>query len=333
MNLSLPYDNLTLSLETPNNTAVYATSFLKPPKSSETTVLDALNHPHDSPSLALCLKNRRKGKVVIVVSDITRPIPYSKFLMAILSEIDSAGVDKDEIRILIATGMHRKSTSEERDYMFGAEINKQYRIIDHVAECEEDLITLPGKSWSGNKVRLNRHFVDAGFRMVTGLVEPHFMAGFSGGRKSVCPGLSSLETLQKFHGYEFLSHPLAKNGSLEGNPCHEEAVSMARLCGVDFTLNVVLNKKREVVKAFAGEIESSHIAACEFVKQYACPQVKKECDVVITSSGGYPLDATFYQCVKGLVSCLPTVKKGGTIISIGGCREGIGSSEYKEMMF
>jgi nickel-dependent lactate racemase len=159
------------------------------------------------------------------------------------------------------------------------------------------------------------------------------MAGFSGGRKSVCPGLSSLETLQNFHGYKFLSNPLAKNGVLKGNPCHEEAVSMARLCGVDFSLNVILNKKREVVKAFAGEIESAHKAACEFVIKYACPPVSRECDVVVTSSGGYPLDATFYQCVKGLVSCLPTVKKGGTIISLGGCREGIGSSEYRELMF
>lgn len=333
MILSLPYDNLTLSLEAPENIAVYSTSFPKPQNSSENVVMDALKHPHESPSLIQSLKNRRKGDVVIVVSDITRPIPYSKFLMSVLSEIESAGVEKEEILILIATGMHRPSSNEERIFMFGEEINDRYRIIDHIAEREEDLATIPGKSWAGKVIRLNRRFVEAGFRIVTGLVEPHFMAGFSGGRKSVCPGLSSLETLQKFHGYEFLSHPLAKNGMLNGNPCHEEAVSMARLCGIDISLNVILNKKREVVKAFAGEIEAAHIAACEFVKKYACPPVSRECDVVVTSSGGYPLDATFYQCVKGLVSCLPTVKKGGTIISIGGCREGIGSSEYRELMF
>jgi nickel-dependent lactate racemase len=185
MILSLPYDNLALSLETPENMAVYSTSFPKPPAPSETVVMNALKHPCESRSLIQSLKERRKGDVVIVVSDITRPVPYSKFLHAVLSEIESTGVDKDEMLILIAAGMHRQSTNEERNLMFGAEINNQYRIIDHIAEREEDLTAIPGRSWAGNVVRLNRRFVEAGFRIVTGLVEPHFMAGFSGGRKSV----------------------------------------------------------------------------------------------------------------------------------------------------
>ena len=153
-----------------------------------------------------------------------------------------------------------------------------------------------------------------------------------GGRKAVCPGLSSFETVQNFHGFEFLASEKACNGNLKGNPLHEEALSVAKAIGVDFSVNVILNKNRNVIKAFAGSIDSAHLAACDFVTGCACPTVTEAADVVLTSSGGYPLDASFYQCVKGMVSCLPAIKTGGTIISFGGCSEGIGSSHYSETM-
>jgi len=180
---------------------------------------------------------------------------------------------------------------------------------------------------------LNRHFVQAEFRVTTGLVEPHFMAGFSGGRKSVCPGLCSLDTIRAFHGYEFLADQAARNANLDGNPLHEEALSIARAAGVDFCVNVIVNGEREVSGAFAGELDASHAAACEVVRRHACPRVARECDVVLTSSGGYPLDATFYQCVKGMVACLPTVKRGGAVLAVGRCAEGIGSPEYRALMY
>ncbi|MEA2064436.1 MAG: nickel-dependent lactate racemase [Gemmatimonadota bacterium] len=328
----LPFDRQTLQLEVPDDTIVFRSSFPSPPAPPGQTVLDALRSPPDGLPLTETLKNRRSGNVVIVVSDITRPIPYSRFLGGMLEEIESSGVGKKEILILVANGMHRPSTPGERERMFGAEINASYRIIDHHADRADELVELEGKSRSGNRVRLNRHFIEAGFRIVTGLVEPHFMAGFSGGRKAVCPGLVSLETVNNFHGYAFLSDKSARNGILTENPCHEESLSIARLAGVDFSLNLVLDKDRNVVRAFAGDLESSHEAASDFVRQHACRDVPGECDVVLTSSGGYPLDATFYQCVKGMVSCLPAVRENGIVVSVGGCREGIGSREYKELM-
>ena len=322
-----------IKISVPDDSIIYESKFPEPEKDDTETVLDAINNPVDSDSLFNLLKNKEPGKVVIAVSDITRPIPYFVFLPQMLKLIESSGIAKDEILILVATGMHRVSTYEEYVEMFGKEIADNYNIIDHKSECKENLIKLKNKkSWSGNSITLNRYFVEAGFKITTGLVEPHFMAGFSGGRKTVCPGLSSFETVQNFHGYDFLASEKACNGILKANPLHEEALSVAKAVGVDFSVNVILNKNRNVIKAFAGDIDSAHLAACDFVSGCACPTVTEIADAVLTSSGGYPLDASFYQCVKGMVSCLPAVKKGGTIISFGGCSEGIGSAHYSETM-
>ncbi len=174
--------------------------------------------------------------------------------------------------------------------------------------------------------------VTADYKIVIGLVEPHFMAGFSGGRKTLCPGLSSMETIKHFHGYEFLSHPKAGIALLDGNPCHEEALSVAKLVDVDFSLQLVVNHAKRIVKAFGGDLFETHASACHYVKGKACPIVEAEADVVVTGCGGYPLDATFYQCTKALVTALPCVKKGGMIIAAGGCVEGVGSQTYENML-
>jgi lactate racemase len=321
-----------ITVNVPDGSAVYESSHPEPSAGADVLVARALVEPVGAPTLVQALRARRPGDVVIVVSDITRPIPYARFLPQMLARIESAGVPRAEILILIATGMHRPSTPAEHIEMFGAEVAAGYCIRDHNGESDAELVELPGASWSGARVRLNRHFVEAGFRITTGLVEPHFMAGFSGGRKAVCPGLAALETVRNFHGEAFLADPRACNANLVGNPLHEEALSVARMVGVDFTLGVVLDNERRVVRAFAGELEAAHAAACDFVRVCACPSVETPADVVITSSGGYPLDATFYQCIKGLVSCLPAVRDSGEIITFGGCSEGIGGAEYTAVM-
>jgi lactate racemase len=330
MLLEIPYDKTALVIDVPESAIVYRSSYPEPAASASAAVSEALKNPIGSPALQQALARRRKGKVVIVVSDITRPVPYRDFLPALIGEIGSAGIRPDEILILVATGMHRPSTPEERQYMFG-DIAEKYQIEDHDAEGE--LKEIDGRSFSGRRVSLNRSFVDAGFRIVTGLVEPHFMAGFSGGRKAICPGLVSLETIQAFHGYDFLKNPKAANAILEGNPCHDEALSVARLAGVDYSLNVVLDGSKRLVAAFAGELEAAHKKACSFVREHACPVVKNETDAVITGCGGYPLDATFYQCVKGMIGAIPAVKPGGKIIAAGCCMEHMGSKEYRDIMF
>ncbi|MBV5342508.1 DUF2088 domain-containing protein, partial [bacterium] len=163
-------------------------------------------------------------------------------------------------------------------------------------------------------------------------VEPHFMAGFSGGRISICPGLVALNAVKKFHGYTFLSHPKASSTVLKNNPCNDENTSIAKLCPPDFSINIVLDNHKKVNTIISGELFASHAKAVEYVKQACCPQVTKVADLAITSSGGYPLDATFYQCVKGIVNTLPSIKVGGEIIAFGACIEGIGSPEYTSIM-
>lgn len=332
MLVSFQCDRDELTLEVPDEAIVYESRFPPPAAQAEAMVAEALREPIDSPPLRECLRRRGDGEVVVVVSDITRPVPYRACLPMLLGEIERAGVRREDILLLVATGNHRPSTPEERVEMFGPDVVDAYRIADHRSESD-DLVELPEPSWSGQRVRVNRSFINAGFRLTTGLVEPHFMAGFSGGRKAVCPGLTSLETVEQFHGYAFLADPRADNAVLEGNPLHAEALSVARQAGVDFSLNVVMNRRREVVAATAGELNSAHLAACEFVRRFACPVVERQADVAITSSGGYPLDATFYQCVKGFVSALPAVRPGGRVLAIGGCCEGVGSAEYVRCMY
>ncbi len=332
MNVQFTYDREELILNVPDNALVYESHFPEPEAPADQLVFQTLEKPCGAVRFEEALKTRRDGKVVIVVSDITRPIPYFSFLPQMLERVEAADVARDEILILVATGMHRVSTKEEHVEMFGEFVANNYSIIDHCGDDPTQLATVPGKTWSGNAIQLNRHLVEAGFRISTGLVEPHFMAGYSGGRKAICPGCSSLDTVRNFHGEPFLADESACNANLEGNPLHLESLSVAKALGVDFTLNVVLNDRRQVVKAFAGELEAAHEASCEFVKGCACPTVENEADLVITSSGGYPLDATFYQCVKGFVSCIPAVKPQGVIVSFGGCTEGIGSPEYVATM-
>jgi lactate racemase len=321
-----------LKLQVPDSTMVYESHFPDARGSSLEIVMESINNPLGCPFLEELVLTRRKGDVVIVVSDITRPIPYHAFLFQLCMLLEDSGVRKEEVLILVATGMHRPSTEKEQIEMFGKEVFERYRIVDHLAEDESDLAEVEGRSWSGAKVRLNRYYVNAGMRIITGLVEPHFMAGFSGGRKSICPGLASLDTVKNFHGEPFLSKLEASNGNLEGNPLHEESLSVAKLVPPDFSINLVLNHERQVVSAFSGNLEAAHEAACAFVRKAVCPMVEEPADVVITSSGGYPLDTTFYQCVKGMVSCLPAVKPNGKIISFGGCEQGIGGPEYEEVM-
>jgi len=321
-----------ITLRLPDNAHLYASRYPAPSLASADTVARAVHAPAGSPPLAKTLARRRPGPVVVVVSDSTRPIPYADFLPSLMADIGNAGIPRDDTVILIATGMHRPSTPAERTEMFGREVAGGYRIVDHRADEKESLLELPGPSASGARVRLNRLYMEAGFRLVTGLVEPHFMAGFSGGRKAVCPGLASLDTVRNFHSAAFLADARTANAVLEGNLLHAEALSVARMAPPDFTLNLVLDPERRVAGAFAGALEPAHEAACGFVQECACRPVASPADLVITSSGGYPLDATFYQCVKGFVSCLPAVRSGGTVVSFGSCTEGVGSAEYAGLM-
>jgi nickel-dependent lactate racemase len=330
MIVEIGYHHTRLNIDFPDTSRIYLSCYDTPAAFASELVLEAVRNPICPESLVDSIKKRPRRNVIIAVSDITRPIPYQAFLPALLDEIESAGIDRENITILIATGMHRPSTAEERLIMFGREVACHYKILDH--DAEGDIVGISGKSCSGAPVQINRFFAEADYKIIIGLVEPHFMAGFSGGRKTICPGLSSLDTIKQFHGHEFLSHPNAVTGRLEGNPCHEEALSVARLAGVDFSIQLVLNHEKKIVRAFGGDLLKTHDKACEYASQKACPVAEAQADVVVTGCGGYPLDATFYQCIKALVTALPCVRDGGTIIAVGGCVEGVGSPAYENLL-
>ena len=332
MEIKFRYGKKELRLQAPDDSIIYKPKYELVQTGIKEMLLDSISNPTGCLPLRLQLKKRRKGKVVIVVSDFTRPIPYYSFLPVLIDYIRAEGIGRDEIVLLVATGMHRPSTLLEKNDMFGKEIVENYAIIDHDAENDAELSLLEGNSWSGVEVRLNRHYVDAGFRILTGLVEPHFMAGFSGGRKTICPGLVSLPTIQMFHGYRFLSHPNAANTILEDNPCHLENTSIARLCPADFSINIALDQERRINRMISGEQFVSHEKTVGYVSENSCREVDTPADMAITSCGGYPLDATFYQCVKGFVNCLPALKDNGEIVAFGSCTEGTGSPEYTSLM-
>jgi len=332
MDVRFNYGKDEITLQLPDESIVYASCFEPAESDARELMMLSITNPIGCQPLSEIIKQRRKGKIVIVISDITRPIPYHSFLPDLLEYLLKQGIKKDEILLLIATGMHRVSTLQEKIYMLGKKIVDNYQIIDHQAENNNEIINLHEKSWSGNTIKLNRHYVEAGFRILTGLVETHFMAGFSGGRKAVLPGLASLDTIQRFHGYGFLNDPNASNANLENNPCHLESVSVAKACPADFSINIVLDQKKKINRFFSGEPFNSYDEAVNYVRGKTCKTVDEPADAAITSCGGYPLDATFYQCVKGLVNCLPALKANGTIIAFGGCSEGIGSTEYEQLM-
>ena len=235
-----------------------------------------------------------------------------------------------QITILVATGLHRPNTPAELVEMVGPEIVDNYRIENHHGQMLAEH-TFLGTSPRGVPIWIDSRYVAADLKITTGLIEPHLMAGFSGGRKLICPGLAALETVKVWHGPAFLEHPLADCGILAGNPVHEENTWIARHTGCDFIVNAVIDAERRPLKLVAGDMEAAFEAGVEFVRGVVVDQVPEPVDIVVTSSAGYPLDTTFYQSVKGLTGALPIVKQGGTIILAASMSEGIGSPEFQSL--
>ena len=298
----------------------------------------SIHQPIGGRSLPAILRDKGKPAgelaVCITTSDITRPVPYkgeTGILPPLLALLLEAGVAKENITLLVGTGTHRPSTAAEKVVMFGDDVAAHYKIVDH--ECDNDAMLVDiGKTKSGTAIRVNRLFVEADVRIATALVESHFMAGASGGRKAVCPALVSKETIEKFHSATFLDSPLATNLVLEGNPCHEEALEIANTVGVDFIINTVLNRRLELVDVFSGHLVEAHRKAVELLRRIVAIPVDREYDVVLTH-GGY-VGINHYQVAKAAVNALPAVKEDGIII-LAACErdeDPIGPTTYKSLL-
>jgi lactate racemase len=327
--LSVLYGERRMVLRFPDDAIVLESASTEPLMDPDRAVLDALDHPVGCVPLRELLTVRRPGSVAVTISDITRPVPNRILLSALLRTLGDCGVSQEQIVILIGTGMHRASTADERRRLVGDEILDRYDVMDHDARDTQALV----KVRDDPPVRVNRRFAEADFRIVTGLIEPHFMAGFSGGRKGVCPALVDLETVRRFHGYETLSRPSADAGILVGNPCHDIALDVARTVGVDFLLNVAINRDRRVVGVYAGDLEKAHAVGCEAVARACSVDVSGSYDLVVTNGGGAPLDATFYQAVKGMCMALPALGPDSFLLQVSECDEGLGSGAFANLLY
>ncbi|MBX7074816.1 MAG: nickel-dependent lactate racemase [Pirellulales bacterium] len=330
MRVKLEYGRTGLEVELPDRPLVRKLAYKDAPAvaDAQAAVEAALARPTGTQPLAKLAQGRRDACVVI--SDITRPVPNQIILPPILRTLEAAGIPRDQILILVATGLHRPNEGDELIEMVGADIAANYRIENHNGrELAEH--THLGDSPRGVPIWIDSRYVNADLKITTGLIEPHLMAGYSGGRKLVCPGLAALETVKVWHGPAFLEHPNADCGILDGNPVHEENTWIARLTGCDFIVNTVIDAERRLLKVVAGDMEAAFLEGVDFVRDVVRDTVPQAVDVVVTSSAGYPLDTTFYQAVKGMVGALPIVKQGGTIILVASLSEGVGSPEFNRL--
>lgn len=270
--------------------------------------------------------------VAIVFSDITRPMPNDRVIPVILEALQTVGVTDRHICLINALGTHRAQSIEELVQMLGPDIVNRYTIVQHDAWADDLVDVIENKS--GRMVRVNRHYMEASKRILTGFVEPHFFAGFSGGPKAVLPGIADIESIMDNHGAKLLSHPLATWANTTGNPLWEEIRDIAIATNPTFILNVTLNKDRAITGVFAGELQAAHEAAVTFMREKVMWPVDRPYDIVITSNSGYPLDLNLYQAVKGMSAAAQIVKPGGDIIIVAECWDGLPShGEYARLLY
>ena len=289
----------------------------------------ALDRPIGSKPLVELAAGKRTA--AISVCDITRPAPNSVTLPPLLERLHAAGIPVEGITILIATGLHRAATTEEIETILGPEISTRYRVVNHDAKAFADHQAL-GSTRRGTPVYIDKRFMEADLHITLGFIEQHLMLGFSGGRKLVAPGLAAQETIKVIHSPRWMREPMATEGSIEQNPLHAELLEIARMARHDFMLDVTLTQQREISGVFAGDPVKAHAAGVAFLRATSLARLSGLADAVITSSAGYPLDLTFYQCGKGITAAQHVVKPGGRILVLGECAEGVGSPEFADKL-
>jgi nickel-dependent lactate racemase len=292
-------------------------------------VIEALRSPVAAAPLSELAKGRKSA--CILICDITRPVPNKLFLRPMIETMIAAGIPKDKISVLVATGLHRPNLGEELAELVGDPwVLDNVRVENHDARDEDAHVDFGFTQTRHTPVKLDRLFAEADLRIATGLVEPHFMAGWSGGRKVIAPGVAHHETIRTFHSARFMEDPLAVQCNLVGNPLHEEQLEIVRMLGEVYALNTVLDEDRDLVCVTFGEIIASHQAAVDFVSGATQIALDRKFSTVVTSSAGYPLDKTYYQTIKGMVTPLDILAPGGTLIMVSECSEGFGSPEFRE---
>ncbi|MBO5764681.1 MAG: nickel-dependent lactate racemase [Lentisphaeria bacterium] len=323
--IHVPYGKtgMTVDIADENLLGVYETTTPQPAADQAAEVENALDNPIASPSLEELARDKKNA--VIIASDHTRPVPSKYIIPAMLKRLRKFNPQID-ISILIATGCHRETTREELEAKFGKDIVDNEKIVIH--DCTDssmycNLGTLP----SGGKLIVNRLAAEADLLVSEGFIEPHFFAGYSGGRKSVLPGIAARETVLANHCAEFISSPFARTGILNNNPIHEDMLFAAKAAKLAFIVNVVIDHDKKIVRAFAGNSVEAHKTGCDYLDKF-CKVTVPEADIVITSNGGYPLDQNIYQSVKGMTAGEAVCRPGGVIILSASCCDGHGGKDF-----
>ncbi len=330
MNVRIAYGKRGLTLDIPaaNLVKVMEQAGAPPLRDPVGEIDRQLRKPIDSSPLTELA--RRAKSACIVISDITRPVPNTALLPPILAALKEGGIPIEKTEILIATGLHRPSTPEEKSALVGDSILHMYTVKDHHARVPEEQNYL-GTTRRGTPVYIDASYCSADLKITTGFIEPHLMAGYSGGRKLVAPGCAGVETIKALHSPLFLEDPKCCEGSMEGNPLHDELLQIAELAGHDFIVNVSLDSARAITGVFAGHPVKAHHAGVHHVRNTVRCDLHRPVDIVVTTSAGYPLDLTYYQAVKGMTAALPIVREGGTLILAAECAEGLGGKEFSDM--
>ena len=327
--VKFPYGRETLSLNIPDDryagTLVSRMHDYVAPKRPEELVKDAMADPIGTPRLSVMAEGRKK--VVLIASDHTRPVPSKCIVPQMLAEIREGNPDAD-ITILISTGCHRETTREELVNKFGPEIVASEKIVIHDCDDAANLVCL-GRLPSGGELIINRLAAEADLLVAEGFIEPHFFAGFSGGRKSILPGIASRKTVIYNHNGQFIDSPRARTGIVDGNPIHNDMLYAARAARLAYVVNVVINADKQAIFAVAGDVDLAHRVGREFLASQ-CQVPAKLSDIVISTNGGYPLDQNIYQAVKGMTAAEATVREGGVIIMLARSNDGHGGRVFYE---
>ncbi|MFX1329271.1 MAG: nickel-dependent lactate racemase [Promethearchaeota archaeon] len=298
-------------------------------------IKESIKNPIQYPPLKEILKNKEKVRsVCIVASDVTRPVPSNLILKALLDELDDYGINDDQIMILIATALHRPSREEELERFLGKDIISRIRVIDHIATDRDSLVNL-GVTSDNIPILINKNYYNSDLKILTGYVEPHFFFGFSGGRKSIVPGIAGEETILANHSAKNIASPYARFGVYKENPLHKNAIEITKKVGVDFVVNVCINENHEIIKVAAGDLEKTHETLVLYQLKHIFNEINKPYDIVVCGNGGYPLDLNLYQAVKSMAIGEMGIKEGGTIIAVNECADGIGigQDQFRELLF
>ena len=330
MTLTFPYGHGTQSLDIEDTRLkgilVSGIHDYKPGKSPEELVDDALANPVGSPRLSELARGR--NNIVLICSDHTRPVPSKVIVPRMLREI-RRGNPEARITILISTGCHRPTTKEELETKFGKDIVRDERIVVH--DCDKSPMVSLGTLPSGGELIVNALVADADLVCSEGFIEPHFFAGFSGGRKSILPGVASRKTVMANHCSEFIASECSRTGILKGNPIHKDMIWAARQAKLRFVCNVVIDSEKKTIYAVAGDLEKAHEKGCSFLSDL-CGAKRRIADIVITTNGGYPLDQNIYQSVKGMSAAEASVRDGGVIIMLAACNDGHGGQSFFDQL-